>query len=381
MVTLEQCLEYEKAGWVNSHVSPDGKLIGFKYSLQTTYAHHWDEVTLTCRGIVFERSTGKIIAHPFDKFFNYQEIYAQDGSLAEVGKILSNTVGWEPILEDRATVSIAEKVDGSLGIMYFYDDDWHVKTGGSFVSDQAIWADKWMHDHMNLNWLNDMHAYTFCFEIVSKIDPHVVHYDTEELVLIGLFDENHKEITQEHLEEIAKLIGVRSSIQYYFNSIQEAVNEVSKMDVNHEGVVVTIRSFNTNRIFKMKIKSEEYLDMFHRMSCITLKEIRDHFDEEKGIVDSEYVANIPEELVDMKNYAKTIDTKVADYFTHVVDYAKVGLPLSGRERYEAVSSIAGNMTGATMNYIKTLEGKGKIQMVYHAIWMVVKNEVKKDNEE
>ena len=45
-LTLQKCLEYEKLGWLNSHVSDDGKLIGFKYSLQTVYDHAWDEITL-----------------------------------------------------------------------------------------------------------------------------------------------------------------------------------------------------------------------------------------------------------------------------------------------------------------------------------------------
>lgn len=38
-LTLEKCLEYEKLGLLNSHVSEDGKLIGFKYSLKTVYEH------------------------------------------------------------------------------------------------------------------------------------------------------------------------------------------------------------------------------------------------------------------------------------------------------------------------------------------------------
>ena len=43
-LTLDKCLEYEKLGWLNKHESDDGKLIGFKYSLQTVYDHAWDEI-------------------------------------------------------------------------------------------------------------------------------------------------------------------------------------------------------------------------------------------------------------------------------------------------------------------------------------------------
>jgi RNA ligase len=84
-LTLDKCLEYEKLGWLNKHESADGKLIGFKYSLQTVYDHAWDEITLQYRGIVFEKSTGAIVAHPFHKFFNAEEIWTEEKKLAEVG--------------------------------------------------------------------------------------------------------------------------------------------------------------------------------------------------------------------------------------------------------------------------------------------------------
>ena len=79
MLDFRTCCEYVKEGWLTMHRHPNGVLCGFKYSLSTVYEGHWDEVTLQCRGIVFNSTTGEIVAHPFDKFFNYQEIYCQDG--------------------------------------------------------------------------------------------------------------------------------------------------------------------------------------------------------------------------------------------------------------------------------------------------------------
>ena len=67
------------------------------------------------------------------------------------------------------------------------------------------------------------------------------------------------------------------------------------MDGNNEGFVITFQNG-----FKVKAKSAEYLELFHRMSCITYKEIRDHFNEEKGVIDPDYFAEIPEELVDLR---------------------------------------------------------------------------------
>ena len=112
-LNLENCLEYAELGWLDKHESADGKLVGFKYSRQTVYDGAWDEITLQCRGIVFEKSTGKIVAHPFDKFFNYQELYAENGELTALGKILKPEI--------TKKFRAMDKIDGSLGIVFFYD--------------------------------------------------------------------------------------------------------------------------------------------------------------------------------------------------------------------------------------------------------------------
>jgi RNA ligase len=133
-LTLEKCLEYADLGWLDKHESADGKLVGFKYSRQTVYDGAWDEITLQCRGIVFEKSTGDIIAHPFNKFFNYEEIYdvtTDDGymRLTKLGETLTRLRhGFEPnITKDFRAM---DKLDGSLGILFNYEGKWIIKTGG-----------------------------------------------------------------------------------------------------------------------------------------------------------------------------------------------------------------------------------------------------------
>lgn len=373
MITLEDCYEYEKLGLLTKHESTDGKLVGFKYSLETVYGQKWDEVTLSARGITFEKETGRIVAWPFNKFFNYQEIYAQDGSLAQIGKILNELDGWRPFTSSKYT--IAEKVDGSLGIAYYYDGQWNVKTGGSFVSEQAIWATNFLRNNLNTSvMLEDV---TYCFEIVYKADPHVVHYDTEELVLLDAFSSpNHFEMKSEFLKKTADDLGCRCAEEYHYESLEETLDAVSKMDVNHEGVVMTFYN-GYGAYFKVKIKSEEYLEMFHRMSCITFKEIREHFNSELGIIDPDYEKAIPEELVEMKEYVKTINRMVNERYCKCVELEKDALhyPI-GRERYEFVSSQMGNLTGAMMSYLKYRSGGGNIAFVYESIFKVVKNILK-----
>lgn len=359
-LTLQKCLEYEKLGWLNSHVSDDGKLIGFKYSLQTVYDHAWDEITLQCRGIVFDRATGDLVCHPFDKFFNSEEIWTEDGQLAEVGKILKRLGhGFEPKM--TRFFRAMDKIDGSLGILFFYDGKWIIKTGGSFNSDQAKWAQKWFDKNIapdRLEHLNE--GWDYCFEIISKDDPHVCHYDYEGLVLLGFFDENHTEAEMIDVVELAYKLGVRYSEASTFSSYEDMVKTAKDLDVDHEGFVVTFESG-----FKVKVKGMEYLSKFHMISGITKKDIRLHFDIDKLHVDPEYKAAIPEELPQMQQYAEFLDNECSAIKIEVQDVVFKIAGLTGRERYEKAIAEGGKFKGSLAVAITC--GKSVNEKIFHHV--------------
>ena len=365
MLDFRTCCEYVKEGWLTMHRHPNGVLCGFKYSLSTVYEGHWDEVTLQCRGIVFNSTTGEIVAHPFDKFFNYQEIYCQDG-LAQIGKILSCIPHFEPRMTPSFTAM--EKVDGSLGILFNFEGQWIIKTQGSFIAEQSFWANQWLKENVDLSKLDK--SCTYCFEIVYKGDLHVVKYDYEGLVLLSVFDKNHREYSVSELEAVAKSIGVRFVKIYEFNNINECIEFASKMDGNNEGFVITFQNG-----FKVKAKSAEYLELFHRMSCITYKEIRDHFNEEKGVIDPDYFAEIPEELVDLRKFALSINERVAEVYREVVAASAEATLVSteSRFRYEYLCKNHKNyIVAPAMELIKS----NNLTRVYGIIWRKVKDEFK-----
>ena len=360
-LTLEKCLEYEKLGWLNSHESEDGKLIGFKYSLQTVYDHAWDEITLCCRGIVFDKATGDIVAWPFNKFFNTEEIWTEDGQLAEVGKILQKLGhGYEPKM--TRFFRAMDKIDGSLGILFYYDGKWIIKTGGSFNSDQAKWAQKWLDKCVGQEILDRYldYGWTYCFEIVTKEDPHVCHYNYEGLVLLGALDENHVESEMIDIVEIAGRIGVRYSAMKEFKTYQEMVKYARALDVDHEGFVVTFDSG-----FKVKVKGMEYLSKFHMISGITKKDIRLHFDIENLHVDPEYKAAIPEELPQMKQYAEFLDNDCSAMRIDVQDVVFKIAGLTGRERYEKAIAEGGKLIGSLA--VAVTCGKSVNEKIFHHV--------------
>ena len=336
-LTLEKCLEYADLGWLYKHESADGKLIGFKYSRQTVYDGAWDEITLQCRGIVFEKSTGDIIAHPFNKFFNYEEIYNELGELTRLGETLTRLGhGFEPRITKNFRAM--DKLDGSLGILFYYDGKWIIKTGGSFDTDQAKWAQNWFDTkidderkelHLDQNW-------TYCFEIISNEDPHVCHYDYEGLVLLGFFDENHTEGEMVDIAELAYKLGVRYSEMIYFDTMEKMIEQAKKLDVDHEGFVVTFSSG-----FKMKVKGVEYLERFKMMSAISKKDVRAHFDTAALVVDPTYMMQIPEELWKIRKYAEDLQEKCYDLKMRALGANYQINGLEGRERYDKAVEILG----------------------------------------
>jgi RNA ligase len=82
---------------------------------------------------------------------------------------------------------VYDKLDGSLGILYFYDDKPYIATRGSFTSEQAerankIFQKKYSHLHFNKE-------HTYLFEIIYPENRIVVDYGAkEDLILLAVLD-------------------------------------------------------------------------------------------------------------------------------------------------------------------------------------------------
>lgn len=106
--------EYWGRGLLKRQIHPDLPLLIWSYTEHCQYGRIWDDVTLQCRGLITD-TEGKIIARAFNKFFNDNE------------KRHEPTEEWV----------MYEKLDGSLGILFFYEDAWKFASKGSFQSPQV----------------------------------------------------------------------------------------------------------------------------------------------------------------------------------------------------------------------------------------------------
>lgn len=162
---LSPLREREEKGLIRVQQHPTLPLLIWNYTETCQFSKAWDEWTLQARGLITDLE-GNVVARPFKKFFNYEE---HQGTLPSEAP------------------EIIEKMDGSLGIMFWYDGAWHFATRGSFTSDQAIHAREILRSKYN-----DLQkspwpiTHTHLFEIIYPANRIVIDYKgADELVHLG----------------------------------------------------------------------------------------------------------------------------------------------------------------------------------------------------
>jgi RNA ligase len=265
---LEKLNKYYEDGLLYKQVHPSLPLTIWNYTEKVQYENLWDEVTLMCRGLVTD-DTGDIVATPFHKFFNIEE-----------GKF-----------EPTEKFEVYEKMDGSLGIVFWYRGQWVVATRGSFTSDQAIKAREILKKYNTDIMFRHL---TFCFEVLYKNNRIVVDYgDYEGLVLLGTFDKNGKEYDVEMWREygfdvVKKYDGIKD-----FKELKAMVKD------NQEGFVVKFS--NGDRV---KVKGVEYLRLHKIMTNVTTTGVWEYLKNGEDVM--ELLKDVPDE------FYKKIETYIKD---------------------------------------------------------------------
>jgi len=264
LITLEK---YYKDGLLHKQIHPIKDLTIWNYSPKVQYERLWDDITIQCRGLV-TNSKGDIVARPFKKFFNYEEHKPED--------------------IPNEHYEVFEKMDGSLGILFYYENEWIMATRGSFTSSQAIKGKEILDRHDISAWKKDN---TYLFEIIYPENRIVVDYKGEEkLVVIGGFHtETGEEIpnsslfwTQDSGFEIALLWKT------WDEDWETLQKEISKQN---EGYVVRFKSG-----FRMKIKGEEYKRLHKLLTGISSRDIWNYVKDNISLDD--IIKDVPDEFYD-----------------------------------------------------------------------------------
>lgn len=262
----------------NKH--PEHDIWILNYSPKATYHKQWDQYTLSCRGLVID-AEGNIIARAFEKFFNIEEIPVEN-------------------IPTDVEFDVFEKVDGSLGILFYYNCEWILASRGSFASDQAIMA--W--DMLNKDYLKILNKkFTYLFEIIYPENRIVIDYgNKKDLVLLAAvetstgFEMLHEDLTINYAEyfTIVKKYKFEGNVTELKNLFEE----------NREGFVVSYMNG-----FKMKVKFEEYIRLHRILTNVSTKTVWEHLKNKYDF--NELIDRVPDEFYDWVK--KTIKELTEDY--------------------------------------------------------------------
>jgi RNA ligase len=261
---------YIDTGLVVKQNHPTLPLSIYNYSRTTQYDGNWDRYTLACRGLVLDNE-GNVIAKPFPKFFNYEEIkddkYAHCEGCRKSGMIncgyFDKCGGWEMrSVIPNESFEVYEKMDGSLGIFFYYGGEWHMATRGSFTSEQAI---KGMEIAKRLNYdKRCVIGYTYLFEIIYPENRIVVDYGKEErLVLLGVMNRRGEEFPYEEIADEGWDIVMK--YKTWGEDWETLKKEISK---DNEGYVIRFSGG-----MRMKIKGTEYVRLHRILTNFSNKDI------------------------------------------------------------------------------------------------------------
>ena len=338
----------------------DGEYAGLTlvtYSGVTELGSLWDQypVLRNFRGLILD-GAGMPVARPFKK---------------------THKTGDEIPLEKLTMVpeKVFEKVNGSMGITYFWGGRWRVATKFSFQNEDYTKPSEEMLAGMDISALDS--SKTYLFEIILPNDSHLVDYGgRRELILLNSIDTaTGSEASWEEVAGTAKKLGAHTA-----RDMTEEFPGMSIADIyafaqkegnlkNLEGLMARYRN-EQGEMETVKVKTREYDDK---------KFVRDRLDWE-DIIDAFNVStmSIPEEAFERllqynfdNAFARAaLETRVLwikDEYQKIVSEAREFLfsPLTTAQRvFEEAEPVEGKrravekaLRAAVPQLLKLLEGR------------------------
>jgi RNA ligase len=250
-------------GYVRVQRHPTLPLSIYNYTEKAQYAGVWNDVTLTCRGLIAHSATGEVLARPFAKFFNHGQPDA-------------------PVLDATDEVVVTDKADGSLGVLYPFGTGYAVATRGSFDSAQArhatsVWRTRYA------DRFTPPPGHTVLFEIIYPDNRIVIDYaGLDDLVLLGAV-----EIATGRTLPVERWPGPAVET-FAYRSLAEALAAPAR--ANREGFVVHRLADDV----RVKVKYEEYLRLHRIVTGLNARTVWESLLVEDGY--ERLVAELPDEF-------------------------------------------------------------------------------------
>lgn len=276
------------------------------------FSNKWTEFNRRCRGLILDMVNKRVVAYPFDKFFNINEQpETQTDVLLELGSF-----------------EVSEKLDGSM-IIVFKDPNtgkYVATTKGSFDSEHGVVASSIIPENIKND---DLHArYTLMFELIDKRFQIVVNYEKKGyspgLYLIGARERLSGDLLPfRDVVSLAKELGVPTVRTYQFQTLSEVISKTKELPVLEEGYV--IRFNKDGRL--VKLKGDEYLYAHRFISKLSSKSILEALGQglDKELIDTapeEYRDDVIKEITTFKEKRDVIIEECKRSFVEAPKYSR-----------------------------------------------------------
>lgn len=274
-------------GYIKVQTHPEFDLRIYNYTPKAQYENLWNEVTTNCRGLITD-AQGEILARGMPKFFNHGQPGAPEFDL-----------------EDR--VSVSDKLDGSLGIIYrLPTGDFAVATRGSFTSEQALHATQLLNSSDDALYLvrgESATGYTPLVEIIYPENRIVLDYGgLDGVPFLGSVNKGNGEFVPADPRLDAPWpwgLATNLGAMTYAEALAMPPRE------NAEGLVLSRLSDGA----MVKVKQEDYLALHRVIFGISARAIWQlHIDGEDV---NKWIINLPDEFVPWaKNVYRGLEEEV-----------------------------------------------------------------------
>lgn len=258
------------AKYVREQTHPvDPELRILNYTERAQFDRVWNDVTRQCRGLIVRH--GEVMARPFPKFFNHGE---PDAPHLEAGRI-----------------SVFDKLDGSLGILYrnpSVDGGYAVATRGSFGSEQAACGTLWLiaRPFNDPDWkFTPAEGVTYLFEILYPENRIVVDYGGYYgLILLDILDN----VAGAPRPDLYETWPGRRVDEFQYQSVTEVL--AAEPRPNREGFVI----YHHDTGHRVKVKYDEYVRLHRLVTGVNERRVWDLLANGTGV--DELLDRVPDEF-------------------------------------------------------------------------------------
>lgn len=362
------------------NVKQDGNKVLFKYKdfeklfRETELQYHdfwhmYNGLFRECRGFVYDLEKHEIVALPFQKFFNIDE--QEETSMENIHRMLN----------DAKTVEFGNKLDGTLIIARWYEENVFSCTSGS-LTDENVYSLKYARKYLNtenyIHLLNDFEDWTCMFECISPNNQLVVVYSKEQygLHLIGMRNVKTGELkSYSEIKQIAKKYNVSVTEDYSMTFDEILASRKNFKHTEKEGYVMYVDGI------LVKIKCDDYI-LLHKMmkqniskNSIIKAVAQNTIDDMIASNDEEVKRVIYETLQVVSEYESKMEAKVQElfqetpkekreFFQHIKNLPKMyNRFLSAKYLNKPYSFLVEVDAGESSQYIKYAEIERRLEIL------------------